>query len=68
MAVIGVDVGGTKISAGVVRNKKLIKVVTKRGKNVLEDVINIVNMLMEDRKSTRLNSSHIPLSRMPSSA
>ena len=24
--------------------------------------------LFEDRKSTRLNSSHIPLSRMPSSA
>ena len=24
--------------------------------------------IMEDRKSTRLNSSHIPLSRMPSSA
>ena len=24
--------------------------------------------LIEDRKSTRLNSSHIPLSRMPSSA
>ena len=24
--------------------------------------------LQEDRKSTRLNSSHIPLSRMPSSA
>ena len=24
--------------------------------------------LTEDRKSTRLNSSHIPLSRMPSSA
>ena len=24
--------------------------------------------LKEDRKSTRLNSSHIPLSRMPSSA
>ena len=24
--------------------------------------------LLEDRKSTRLNSSHIPLSRMPSSA
>ena len=24
--------------------------------------------LVEDRKSTRLNSSHIPLSRMPSSA
>ena len=26
------------------------------------------NYLVEDRKSTRLNSSHIPLSRMPSSA
>ena len=25
-------------------------------------------VLVEDRKSTRLNSSHIPLSRMPSSA
>ena len=25
-------------------------------------------LLLEDRKSTRLNSSHIPLSRMPSSA
>ena len=26
------------------------------------------NKIIEDRKSTRLNSSHIPLSRMPSSA
>ena len=26
------------------------------------------NLLLKDRKSTRLNSSHIPLSRMPSSA
>ena len=28
----------------------------------------VVLILMLDRKSTRLNSSHIPLSRMPSSA
>ena len=28
----------------------------------------IVNSRQQDRKSTRLNSSHIPLSRMPSSA
>ena len=27
-----------------------------------------LNMVAKDRKSTRLNSSHIPLSRMPSSA
>ena len=28
----------------------------------------VIFILMLDRKSTRLNSSHIPLSRMPSSA
>ena len=28
----------------------------------------LLNTALEDRKSTRLNSSHIPLSRMPSSA
>ena len=36
-------------------------------------VVRVLNQLLEvygrpDRKSTRLNSSHIPLSRMPSSA
>ena len=30
--------------------------------------LGIVQKLLKDRKSTRLNSSHIPLSRMPSSA
>jgi hypothetical protein len=29
---------------------------------------NYINIANRDRKSTRLNSSHIPLSRMPSSA
>ena len=40
-----------------------------------DQVVNYVTMnqlkvqwILEDRKSTRLNSSHIPLSRMPSSA
>ena len=33
--------------------------------NQLEEIINSGE---KDRKSTRLNSSHIPLSRMPSSA
>ena len=38
-----------------------------------EEIIDIVRSVMnngtgKDRKSTRLNSSHIPLSRMPSSA
>ena len=39
--------------------------------SVLEEVFtkkDLQNVLNKDRKSTRLNSSHIPLSRMPSSA
>ena len=31
-------------------------------------VVTVKNITEADRKSTRLNSSHIPLSRMPSSA
>ena len=33
-----------------------------------ETPVDVVKVLKEDRKSTLLNSSHIPLSRMPSSA
>ena len=33
-----------------------------------KQINNVVVNLTGDRKSTRLNSSHIPLSRMPSSA
>ena len=36
------------------------------GINIVPDIIDRVKR--RDRKSTRLNSSHIPLSRMPSSA
>ena len=32
------------------------------------DNLEVLKLLQKDRKSTRLNSSHIPLSRMPSSA
>ena len=34
----------------------------------LDQAIECLRKALEDRKSTRLNSSHIPLSRMPSSA
>ena len=48
----------------------------QEGRPIFEDVIYIrkmvpgdnLNIIDRDRKSTRLNSSHIPLSRMPSSA
>ena len=47
-------------------------VVREAGRRVLSmrhyDVQMIGGMVLQDRKSTRLNSSHIPLSRMPSSA
>ena len=36
--------------------------------NALSPQIRVDNLISSDRKSTRLNSSHIPLSRMPSSA
>ena len=36
-------------------------------RNVLKHPVSIA-IIIKDRKSTRLNSSHIPLSRMPSSA
>ena len=35
---------------------------------VCESIKKVYCQIKEDRKSTRLNSSHIPLSRMPSSA
>ena len=38
------------------------------GRRVLRKLVRIVREEMEDRKSTRLNSSHIQKSRMPSSA
>ena len=34
----------------------------------LDEMTQEIISMFEDRKSTRLNSSHIPLSRMPSSA
>ena len=48
--------------------KSLYGVTHVRG--VVEGELNFdeIEQFLEDRKSTRLNSSHIPLSRMPSSA
>ena len=48
------------------RPKKELNYLFKLFKRELENLID--NKKIRDRKSTRLNSSHIPLSRMPSSA
>ena len=56
------------------RNKTLPNILTiKEIRKLIESTKNlkhklIIKLLYGDRKSTRLNSSHIPLSRMPSSA
>ncbi len=58
------------------KNARLIKPYSVEELEVLKDADMIVEVVPEvmdikkdiDRKSTRLNSSHIPLSRMPSSA
>ena len=42
--------------------------VTEERTDVARTLQGLVTWLPQDRKSTRLNSSHIPLSRMPSSA
>ena len=52
----------------------IIQLQTKKKRNVLDDILTIYENYIvrkvsnEDRKSTRLNSSHIEESRMPSSA
>ena len=40
----------------------------KNADKTMAEIKSMGNQLMSDRKSTRLNSSHLKLSRMPSSA
>ena len=47
-------------------NKKLLGLPTVIGLMLISLMVSLA--ITGDRKSTRLNSSHIPLSRMPSSA
>ena len=48
-------------------NKAIIDLDAQASPAILAGILDIP-VSMVDRKSTRLNSSHIPLSRMPSSA
>ena len=61
------------VSSGI--NPHLARFYSARGIKHIDDVILSIEKIIppetltnKDRKSTRLNSSHIPLSRMPSSA
>ena len=55
-------------SLGVVIPSDAIAAYEKVKTTIDLDSINARERITRDRKSTRLNSSHIPLSRMPSSA
>ena len=52
----------------IIRDIKEIKDTLKKGEEKRDEARQSRDEHMGDRKSTRLNSSHIPLSRMPSSA
>ena len=56
--------GGTNSSTALSNDRVMIS----NAGSVVEQAAMTNGQLMVDRKSTRLNSSHIPLSRMPSSA
>ena len=56
---------GTKVTAEILENAANLKVIGRAGIGV-ENID--VEAASKDRKSTRLNSSHIQKSRMPSSA
>ena len=65
-----------QVSGDVVRKEGFVEGLSSGGvftvtcydKDGHEKWVDIAPNLVVDRKSTRLNSSHIPLSRMPSSA
>jgi len=50
MAIIGIDLGGTKISAGIVKNKRLTKVITQKtdSKSSKNKIINQISKIIEE--------------------
>ena len=78
LGALGVTVGGTGLAgAGLVAGPQLVKAATEPAKGKIPDTpyrtghmtfFTSPAAVLGDRKSTRLNSSHRSLSRMPSSA
>ena len=69
---VGIDLGTTNSLVATVRSAVPVVLSDEAGRSLLPSVVHYAAdgtvTVGEDRKSTRLNSSHIPLSRMPSSA
>ena len=65
----GYSKGKAHISAtGLLNSPKIITLLKKHDHEIEQDVADTINIIIGDRKSTRLNSSHSQQSRMPSSA
>ena len=65
------ETGTARVKRGMAEMLKggvIMDVVTPEQAKIAEDAGAVAVMALEDRKSTRLNSSHLPTSRMPSSA
>ena len=73
MRTLAVDIGGTKYSIGLFEGDRMIARETNATDReggpdwILAQIVGVARD-WQDRKSTRLNSSHIQKSRMPSSA
>ena len=66
--IFALDIGNTNIVLGIIDTKTEEIVFTSRISSDHTKTVDEYAVLIQDRKSTRLNSSHITRSRMPSSA
>ena len=67
---VGLDIGSTTIKCAVLdeHDALIYSTYERHYSHILEKAQELLRLIDADRKSTRLNSSHMPKSRMPSSA
>ena len=69
MNILAVDTAGKTAGVALLQDDRLLcEVYLDAGMTHSETLMPMIDTCLKDRKSTRLNSSHIQKSRMPSSA